>query len=69
MKLASLIKAKRVEKGYSQEYMALKIGISQAAYSRLENKAEDKPFRQVLEICKLLDIDKRDLEKIFSYQD
>lgn len=31
------IKNLRIEKGYSQEYMAHKIGVSQRAYSKLEN--------------------------------
>lgn len=65
MKLAYLIKSRRIERGYFQEYMAMKIGISQSAYSRIENKAENEPFHHILALCRLLEIDKVDIEKIF----
>ncbi len=50
------IREKRLKLGYSQEYMADKIGISQGAYSKLESGKTDLTFKVLLEIIKILQI-------------
>ena len=47
----------RVYKGYSQEYMAYKLGISQRAYSKIERGETKMTVFRLNQICKLLEID------------
>jgi transcriptional regulator with XRE-family HTH domain len=50
------IKKIRELRNYSQEFMAKSIGISQAAYSSIENcktKLDDKKLKQIAEILKV----------------
>ena len=51
--IIEIIKKKRIELGYSQEYMADKLGISQSSYSRKENGTEKM---SVVELSKIVDI-------------
>jgi len=44
----------RRKKGYSQEYMGEKLGISQPYYGRMENGTRTMSFSRFLQICVLL---------------
>lgn len=46
----------RQQKEYSQEFMAAKLGISQAAYSKIENGETEITFTRLVSIARLLDI-------------
>ena len=48
--------SKRIEKGYSQEFMAFILGISQQAYSKIERGATKLKLKDYLIIIKELDI-------------
>ena len=51
------IKKVRAEKGYSQEYMALKLGISQNAYSKIEMGRTTLTVRVLLQSTIVLEMD------------
>lgn len=46
----------RYEKGYSQEYMADKLGISLKAYSKLEKSQTKLTIKRLEEIVSILDL-------------
>ncbi len=48
-------------KGYSQEYMAHKLNISQRAYSKLEREEIKLDWKRINEISQVLEIDPIDL--------
>ena len=60
MDIGLKIKKVRVLKGYSQEFMATKLEISQAAYSKIEQN-KNLNFERVFDVSKVLEIDPMDL--------
>ncbi len=46
----------RIEIGYSQEYMASLLGISQQAYSHIEKNPENTSFERLRKIADILDV-------------
>jgi len=60
-KIITTIKAKRIALGYSQNYVADKLGISQNMYSKLELGKTPITACKFLLICYLLDINAREL--------
>jgi transcriptional regulator with XRE-family HTH domain len=54
---AERIKQIRNLRGYTQLYVAHKMGISQQSYSSFEIKAGDKTISMVLQIATILDVD------------
>ena len=61
------IKKLREIRGYSQDFMALKLGISQEQYSYLETKQKNIPDEQITIIASLLEV-KEDFLKTFDPQ-
>jgi transcriptional regulator with XRE-family HTH domain len=57
----SKLRAVRTTKGYSQEYMADTLGISQRQYSRLENGQSEITLKYLDKICKELEIEPKEL--------
>jgi len=56
----SVIKAWRVYRAFSQEGMAEKMGITQSAYSQLENRSFTKARETTQKkLCAILDVDKK----------
>jgi transcriptional regulator with XRE-family HTH domain len=55
------IRNARTQKGYSQEYMADGLGISQKQYSRLENGESGITLDYLEKICEKLEIDPQNL--------
>ena len=51
------IKSLRIEKGYSQEYLAEQLKISQSYYAKIENGNKEISVKQLLQILKILEID------------
>ncbi|MEN8125714.1 MAG: helix-turn-helix transcriptional regulator, partial [Bacteroidota bacterium] len=51
------IRIARLEKDYSQEYMADYLGVSQSAYSNLEKGKTKMNLKCLKKISKILDID------------
>lgn len=47
----------RLEKNYSQEYMANLLNISQSYYAKIENNKSDLTIALFFKICKILDVD------------
>lgn len=50
------VRVQRLIKGYSQEYMAFMLDISQAAYSNLERNETEMTIRRVFEIAEIFQI-------------
>jgi transcriptional regulator with XRE-family HTH domain len=50
------IKKIRMMKGYTQEYMADKLGIAQNTYSKYENNSEKLPFETIERIAEALEV-------------
>ncbi len=59
--LSRKIKKIRELKGYSQEYLAGKLDISQRAYSKIENGETRLHWDRMTQITKILDIDPIDM--------
>lgn len=51
------IRKRRGELGYSQEYMAHRLGISQKGYSKLELDVSRLTVDRFLDICEILEMD------------
>lgn len=64
-----LIREIRFAKGYSQEYMAYRLEISQQSYSRLENGRQDLRMSQLIEIANILDVEAAHLLKLAKSSD
>lgn len=56
MELAKRIRIIREVNGYSQDYVAEKIGISQSAYSRIERKAGSSSFYTLQKVASALNV-------------
>ena len=56
MDIGKNIKQLREIRGYTQEYLASKIGVSQKKLSRIENSDTSPTFDIVLKICESLEI-------------
>lgn len=56
MPIAAKIRVQRMIKGYSQEYMAFRLNISQNAYSKLERGETELTVRRFYEIAEILEI-------------
>lgn len=56
MPFAEKVRLKRLTKGYSQEYMANELEISQNAYSKLERGETELTVRRAYEIAFILEI-------------
>lgn len=52
-----LIRKMRIEKNYSQEYLASKLNISQSYYGRIENGRANLDLETLNEILVVLEID------------
>ncbi|MDO5616003.1 MAG: helix-turn-helix transcriptional regulator [Cruoricaptor ignavus] len=52
-----VLREKRLQKGFSQEYMALAIEISQAHYSRIERGERKVDIETLGKILQILDLD------------
>ncbi|MEX0813080.1 MAG: helix-turn-helix transcriptional regulator [Chitinophagales bacterium] len=59
--LGKKVRQIRELKGYSQEYMASKLGISQRAYSKLERDEIKLNWDKITEISQIFEIDPLDL--------
>ena len=57
----SKLRNARTQKGYTQEYMAEGLGISQKQYSRIENGESGITFDYLEKICEKLEINPQDL--------
>jgi transcriptional regulator with XRE-family HTH domain len=56
MELGKRIRSIRVNKGFSQESLAEKLGISQAAYSKMEKRAGNCSFYTLQKIAVALQV-------------
>lgn len=55
------ISIKRLEKKFSQDYMALKLNISQSYYNKIENGKKEITLKKIIEIATILNIDMLEL--------
>lgn len=55
-KVSEKIRIVRLTLGYSQEYMAQELGISQNVYSKNERNMKDVSLERVIQICEILNI-------------
>ena len=56
MQFGNAIRIQRVIKGYSQEYMASRLNISQNAYSKLEREETELSVKRIYEIAEILEV-------------
>lgn len=56
MKIGANIRSVRVQKNYSQEYMAACLGISQSYYARIENDQMDISLTRLVKIAQTLEV-------------
>jgi len=61
------IKKIREDKGLSQEYMAMKLGISQSTYTKVERGEVNLYVDRLLKIIKIFDEDKQNMFTVNSY--
>jgi transcriptional regulator with XRE-family HTH domain len=54
--LAKTIRAYRLQKNFTQEYMAYRLGISQKAYSKIEAGITELTVRRLYEIASELEV-------------
>ena len=55
------ISIKHLEKKFSQDYMALKLNISQSYYNKIENGKKEITLKKIIEIATILNIDMLEL--------
>lgn len=67
-KINTRIRQTRLLKGYSQEYMAYRLSISQQSYSRMESGRQDLKIIQLETIAEVLEIPLTDLLTDYSRQ-
>ena len=68
--LGSILKNKRMEKGFSKNKLAQHIGISQPEVTRIENGIRTVPnLITLINMCEILDIDFINLLKVTGYVD
>ena len=67
--VCSKIKQIRLEKNFSQDYMALRLGLSQSQYAKIENGLQDLTVIRLFQISKILDTNPIQLleELLFDY--
>ena len=65
-KIMENVEALRNQKGYSQEYVASKLGIQQSAYSRIFNIQGDIKLSMLEKICEVLKVSMLD---VLTYPD
>ena len=63
------IKDIRVNKGYSQKYMADQLNISQQMYSKLEKHDRNITLENLIKISELLEVTPNDLIEFFDSHD
>ena len=56
-KIGSNIRSARVSKGYSQEYIASMLGISQSTYANIESNKVKVTMERLIQISAILDAD------------
>jgi transcriptional regulator with XRE-family HTH domain len=54
--IGELIRIQRVIKGYSQEYLANQLNMSQSAYSNLERGNTDVSAKRLIQIAEILEV-------------
>jgi len=62
--IASNIRAKRLYRNYSQDYLGQKLNISQNAYSKLECGYTKVSFEKLLMIAEVLNVDVAELLRV-----
>jgi transcriptional regulator with XRE-family HTH domain len=55
------VNQKRLEKNYSQQYMASRLKISQSYYNKIESGKKTITLQHILQIASILDIEITDL--------
>lgn len=60
------IKLARVDKNYSQQDMANKLGVSVPTYSRFERGVTKTSYDFLQSVCKVLDIDSKKLDESYN---
>nr|MBC7612235.1 helix-turn-helix transcriptional regulator [Pseudopedobacter sp.] len=59
--IGELIRIERAKKGYSQEYMAFMLDISQSTYSKLESESLELNIKRLYQIAEILDVNVYDV--------
>lgn len=59
------LKGARVSKGYTQEHIARKLGVSTKTYNRKELGLIEFNRREILKLMEILELDHKDIAEIF----
>lgn len=54
---SNFIRRLRIEKDYTQDYMAMRLDMSVSAYSKLERGQTDPPLSRIIKIAEILEFD------------
>lgn len=65
-KIITKIRMARLEKNYSQDYIASKLSISQSYYAKIESGKSEIIIKLFLEIIEILEIDLIDFFKLIK---
>lgn len=63
MEIGIRIKKLRDAKGYSQQFMAINLGITQSAYCKIEKNGNKMKIEQLVKIAAILEVDVSELIK------
>ena len=55
MNTCTKVRKKRTEKGFSQDYMAIQLGVSQKTYGRLENGESKIDLEKIVNLANILE--------------
>lgn len=66
--IGNYLKAIRLKKGYSEEYVSFKLNISQSTISNFENGKIKMDIRRLVQFCEVLDIHIQELVNFFLAQ-
>lgn len=61
MQLGNALRIQRVIKGYTQEYMAERLNLSQNSYSKLERGLTSLTVKRLYEVAEILEISVQDI--------
>jgi transcriptional regulator with XRE-family HTH domain len=55
--VSEIIRSFRIERGYSQEFVASKLKLTQQAYAAIEKSPEKASLKRLYAICEILEVD------------
>lgn len=57
--LSETLRLRRLELGYTQQFMATRLGVTQQSYSKIENNPENTTLKLLLRVSEILQLEPR----------